>query len=815
MPAVGREIKECAIHACRSTEWGSLLAQLSGSKRCFRLRRIPGNVGKAGEHRSSSNPHGSREDGSVRRKQHFAGSTAIGADGRKGNKSNPYAGPRGGTRSIFKRDEVRHSRLAELILAEYNSFRHAYSQPEAEAEVASWGIKTRTSFKKWSDLFQQELNRCCATAVGQERAATDLPSLFAKLRHAYISRDRKGLTAVLKFSFINYVVDHGFSPDQIANQQKLANLSYPLEWYPETRAMQRKIHLHVGPTNSGKTYQALKRLEEAPSGIYAGPLRLLAHEVYTRLNAKGRPCALVTGEERRVPENQEVTLSSCTVEMVPLNARVDVAVIDEIQMMGDIDRGWAWTQVLLGLQANELHLCGELRTVPLIQDLCAAMGDSLEIHEYERLSPLETMNKSLQGDLKRLQKGDAIIVFSRVGIHAMKKEVERATGRRCAVVYGSLPPETRAQQARLFNDPDNDYDFLVASDAVGMGLNLSIKRIVFETTSKHDGTSHRTLQVPELKQIAGRAGRYRTASQAVEGDQSQGDVKSAGTYPLQLKTPPKTASTTLGLVTALESFDMPILQRAMSSEVEPLPSAGLLAPSEVLRRFAAYFPPETPLSYILLRLHDFANIHPRFHLCRFKDHIPIADAIQEYDLMIDDRIIFVAAPASSRDEGMVHVLKALARCVANHSGGELLDIPEINLELLDEVPDLGGKEYLRNLEALHKALTLYLWLSYRFAGIFRSQPLAFHVKSLVEEKIDDCLGRVQMDSTQRKRLIAMRKKTAMSGLVETGDKTEDVEALEDDASTEPTLPEDDIQMEAIVKGPEVSQNHQGSASVGL
>lgn len=258
------------------------------------------------------------------------------------------------------------------------------------------------------------------------------------------------------------------------DQARIADIRYPVEWYPATRQMQRTIHLHVGPTNSGKTYHALKRLEQAQSGLYAGPLRLLAHEVYTRLNARGIPCNLITGDERQlaVAEAEDVNMTSCTVEMVPVNHAVDVAIIDEIQMIGHEERGWAWTQAVMGLKAKELHLCGEERTVPLIRELAAAMGDSLQIHHYQRLSPLKTMSASLKGDLSKLKKGDCVVAFSKIQIHRLKERIEFRTRKPVAVVYGSLPPEVRAQQAGLFNDPNNDYDILVASDAVGMGLNL-------------------------------------------------------------------------------------------------------------------------------------------------------------------------------------------------------------------------------------------------------------------------------------------------------------------------------------------------------
>ena len=297
-------------------------------------------------------------------------------------------------------------------------------------------------------------------------------SLLRSLRQAFMSHRESGVDIQLKYSYHGLLASRKFSQIDIENQEKLADLRYPVEWYPATRAVQRKIFLHVGPTNSGKTYHALKRLEQADTGIYAGPLRLLAHEVYTRLNAKGKLCDLVTGDEKIMQGGDGAQMKSCTVEMVPLNTDIDVAVIDEIQMIGHKERGWAWTQALLGLKAKEVHLCGEERSVPLIREIAASMGDELEIHTYKRLSPLQTMWTSLRGRLSRLRKGDCVVVFSRFGIHAMKREIEKLTQKRVAVVYGSLPPEIRAQQAKLFNDPNNEYDILVASDAIGMGLNL-------------------------------------------------------------------------------------------------------------------------------------------------------------------------------------------------------------------------------------------------------------------------------------------------------------------------------------------------------
>lgn len=298
-----------------------------------------------------------------------------------------------------------------------------------------------------------------------------LQRLRTALGDKFVESGAAALQTSMETEFRNHLLDSKFNKT-IAIQKKMVDFTSPAEWFPAARALQRTIHLHVGPTNSGKTYHALQRLEKAKTGFYAGPLRLLAHEVYTRLNKKGVTCGLITGDEVKIDENNPPRIYSNTVEMVPLGKEVEVGVIDEIQMLADEQRGWAWTRAFLGAQAHELHLCGEERVVPLIRELAALTGDKLEVHHYKRLNPLQTMTTSLKGNLKRLEKGDAIVAFSRLTIHALKKEIEQSTGRRAAIVYGGLPAEIRAQQADLFNDPNNDYDYLVASDAIGMGLNL-------------------------------------------------------------------------------------------------------------------------------------------------------------------------------------------------------------------------------------------------------------------------------------------------------------------------------------------------------
>ncbi|KAF2771585.1 hypothetical protein EJ03DRAFT_325620 [Teratosphaeria nubilosa] len=603
--------------------------------------------------------------------------------------------------------------------------------------------------------------------------------LRSSMLSAYRRRGEKGLPEGIKQAFYHHVFGSRFTDNDIKNQQALADLRYPNEWYPATRAMHRTIHMHVGPTNSGKTYHALQRLEQADRGLYAGPLRLLAHEVYTRMNAKGRPCNLVTGEERRLPnldgQQNDPTqhragncdMSSCTVEMIPLNKDLDVAVIDEIQMIGNADRGWAWTQALLGVKATEVHLCGEERTVPLIKQLCASNGDKLEIHKYERLSPLKMADRSLDGDLRRLRKGDCIVSFSVMGIHALRKQIEQRTGRKVATVYGSLPPETRAQQARLFNDPNNDYDFLVASDAVGMGLNLAIKRIIFESSSKFDGVQRRTLPIADIKQIAGRAGRYRTAEQSNQQAASEQELAAAkGDSRLETVDESGKVEENVGIVTTLDEFDFPVVAAAMQSEPEPIKTAGIFPPSSIVERFASYFPPGTPFSYILMRLHELSQMHSRFHLCGLRELTAIADLIEPVKgLSIGDRNIICAAPASIREDMWRELMPAYARCIAEQTNGHLADIQELPLEVL-EAPVSPSRDYLNSLEALHKAVVCYLWLSYRFAGIFTTRALAFHVKLMVEQRIEEVLGKFSFSETKRRKLAEQRQKQLLRDMLE-------------------------------------------------
>lgn len=269
----------------------------------------------------------------------------------------------------------------------------------------------------------------------------------------------------------------------------------------EALSLDRRFVLHVGPTNSGKTYQAIQALKAASCGVYLGPLRLLALEMYDKLNRDGIPCDLLTGEESVREPGASHTAS--TIELADYSRTYDVAVIDEAQMITDPFRGDKWFQTLFCLNAKEIHIC----LAPEARDLILALLSTFEapytLVEHKRLAPL--IYSGLFRDVKDARPGDALIVFSRRAVLAVSAELEQS-GIKASVIYGALPPVSRREEVRKFTEGETSV--VVATDAIGMGISLPIRRIVFCETSKFDGKSRRPLYSGEIKQVAGRAGRY-------------------------------------------------------------------------------------------------------------------------------------------------------------------------------------------------------------------------------------------------------------------------------------------------------------------
>lgn len=271
--------------------------------------------------------------------------------------------------------------------------------------------------------------------------------------------------------------------------------------HAEARRKNRRVIYHMGPTNSGKTYNAIEALSKAEKGCYLAPLRLLASELYDTLNNKGVKTTLLTGEE--VIEVENATHTSSTIEMAKLNEEFDCVVIDEIQMITDSQRGWAWTRALVNINADEIHLCGDHSVFELVQQILELTGDTLEVEQYERMTKLSVLPRQIR--LVDMEKNDALIVFSRRNALKYKRDLENLNFK-VSIVYGRLSPEVRREQARKFDE--GETDIMVATDAIAMGMNLPIKRIVFSATSKYIDGKEFPLSNSELKQISGRAGRF-------------------------------------------------------------------------------------------------------------------------------------------------------------------------------------------------------------------------------------------------------------------------------------------------------------------
>ena len=262
----------------------------------------------------------------------------------------------------------------------------------------------------------------------------------------------------------------------------------------------KKIIALLGPTNTGKTHVAIEKMLEFKTGIFGLPLRLLAREVYDKCVDKVgvEKVALITGEEKIIPSTADYFI--CTVESMPKNKEVDFVAIDEIQMSADRERGHIFTERLLESRGKKLTM---FLGSQVMESIISELVDSVEFEKKERFSKLSYSGIK---KISRLERKVAIIAFSIEEVYAIAELVRRQKGG-AAVIMGSLSPKTRNSQVGLYQSGDVDY--LIATDAIGMGLNMDINEIYFSNLKKFDGKKTRRLNLIEMSQIAGRAGRYK------------------------------------------------------------------------------------------------------------------------------------------------------------------------------------------------------------------------------------------------------------------------------------------------------------------
>ena len=443
------------------------------------------------------------------------------------------------------------------------------------------------------------------------------------------------------------------------------------------RALQRRITLVTGPTNSGKSHTALDTLSRASSGMALAPLRLLAHEFREALAARGVPCSLSTGEER-IPVAGSRHLAA-TVEMCPLHNPVDVAMVDEAQMLHDPERGAAWTAAIMGAPARHLFVLGAPDCIAMVRRIAALCDDPLDEIILARMGPLVAADEAVR--LGALRRGDALIAFSRREVLDLRASL-MARGRRVAVVYGALSPEVRRAEAARFNT--GDAEILIATDAIGMGLNLNIRRIVFAALRKFDGTQSRDLTAQEVKQIGGRAGRYGKHEEGVvavlAGAGSPGFVRTMLAAPMveQAELRP------------LVQPDADIV-RAVAAEIGSDSLFGVLAR---IRR-------------AVLRRDD-----PNYRLADMSQAFAVASALEGVTgLDLTERWTYAMCPVDERDNGIAR----LAAWATDHAAGRAVMPPPAGRLL---PPERASREELERAEKRHKRLVAWRWLALRFPDLY-------------------------------------------------------------------------------------------------
>jgi len=462
--------------------------------------------------------------------------------------------------------------------------------------------------------------------------------------------------------------------------------------FPLARELKRKLIFHMGPTNSGKTYDAMQKLQKATTGYYLAPLRLLALEGYENLQKNGVKASLITGEEELIDE--ESTHISSTIEMVNMEVDVDVCVIDEIQMISDRDRGWAWANALIGVPAKTVILTGSPNALTAIKELSEYLEEELEVVYYERKNPLEMMSYATA--LKDIEAKTAIVAFSRKDVLSLKQELSKQF--EVSVVYGNLSPEVRREEARRFKEGKSQV--LVSTDAIAMGLNLPIKTLLFAKDNKFDGLHRRKLLPTEVSQIAGRAGRFGFEEKGYVGTIEKKALKSISS----------------AFYAPLPDISLPISVMASLEHIlligEILETDNIL---EILEFFANNMEFEGP-----------------FVAANIESMLEIASIVTEYDLDLKTRFFLSCAPASISSPYIKSVFHRYIKQI--EAGNTVLYIPPRDLPPFAQTNDM-----LLNAEDRVREISLYLWLSFKFPEIFKQSQKAIEARIKLNKFIENSL----------------------------------------------------------------------------
>ena len=496
---------------------------------------------------------------------------------------------------------------------------------------------------------------------------------------------------------LTHAVEREQEERHAARTKESINLAeYPASFEVASRMRRRFIAL-LGPTNSGKTHKAMEALAKAASGVYLAPLRLLALENYERLqnvtrDGEALKVSLVTGEERRVEEG--ATHVASTVEMLDARTPVEVAVIDEIQMLADRDRGAAWTAAVCGAPAQTVYLVGAPEARRAIEALADRLECPLEVHVLKRKAPL-SMEPSAVRKLRNLQRGDAVIAFSRRDV-LMWRDMITEMGLSVATVYGNLSPEVRRAQAERFRD--GSADIVVGTDALAMGLNMPISRIVMTTAVKFNGIEEEEISAALARQIAGRAGRYGVHEE--------------------------------GFVAGYDDDTHEVMRSLLKEKVPPVAASGFsVAPSiEHLHRISSVTG-ETSLVKLLKRFVHNIDVPDGFFYPRItEEQSERAIWLDTLTLSLAEKFMLSLVPVSTKVPTLQHAWEQWSHSLAKKK------ICKLQPQQEDAM--------FRNLQEVEDACRLYsayAWLSYRVPEYFPSIELAQELSRAASERVDSIL----------------------------------------------------------------------------
>jgi len=462
--------------------------------------------------------------------------------------------------------------------------------------------------------------------------------------------------------------------------------------FPLARELKRKIVFHVGPTNSGKTYAALKELKSATTGYYLAPLRLLALEGYENLKKEGVHASLITGEEEIIDE--ESTHISSTIEMMNGAVDVDVCVIDEIQMIADRDRGWAWANALIGAPAKKVILTGSSNALKAVEEICEYLGEELEVIHFERKNELTMMHRPTS--MKKIEPQTAVVAFSRRDVLSLKQQLSERYS--VSVVYGNLSPEVRREEARRFREGESQI--LVSTDAIAMGLNLPIKTLLFAKDNKFDGLRRRELLPTEVSQIAGRAGRY--------GFEEKGYVGALDDNAL--------ATITSAFHSPLPDLELPV---SVMASLEHVMLIGEILETDNILDILAFFA-------------DNMEFEGPFSAANIDSMLEVATIVTEYELDLKTRFFLSCAPASISSPYIESVFHRYIKQI--EAGGTVLYIPPRDLPAFAQTNDM-----LLNAEDRVREISLYLWLSFKFPDLFKDTQKAIEARVRLNNFIENSL----------------------------------------------------------------------------